>query len=201
MFRFCFRLIELAFIILASSTSLIHAQDTNTAPLALFINGGGTVSPLTNGQVLVVGQSYNMVATADNGYSFSSWQQVNVFTTTSYVVDTNGNAIPVVSTILRPLPPYTNQPSLDFVMQPVTTIYNNPGFRTITESSGWQANFEPILLSIQLSDSAAILTWTNSSYSLQAAPSPLGVYSNISAAVSPYTNNLSGSAKYFRLAK
>src|SRR5262249_50798308 len=138
---------------------------------------------------------------ADRGYLFSSWQPVNVFTITSFVIDTNGNTFPVVSTTLSPMPSYANQPYLDFVMQPVTMIYNNPGVRTITKSSGWQANFGPILLSIQSGDSRVILSWSNSDYTLQTAPAPLGVYTNMPRAASPYTNNISGSARYFRLAK
>ena len=145
------QLITLATTIAASNVSPIHAQGTNV-PLSLFINGGGSVSPLTNGELLEVGQSYNMVATPDAGYAFSNWQPVNVFTFTNFVTDTNGNTVPVVSTTASPMPPYTNQASLHFIMQPVVLIYDNPGVGTITEGSGWQANFEPILLKIQFGD-------------------------------------------------
>ncbi|MGA2748074.1 MAG: hypothetical protein ABSG59_04790 [Verrucomicrobiota bacterium] len=57
----------------------------------------------------------------------------------------------------------------------------------------------PIPLNIQLSDSTVIITWTNSAYTLQAAPSPIGAYTNVAGATSPYTNIISGSAQYFRL--
>jgi hypothetical protein len=192
------QLITLAAVMAAGNVLPIHAQGTNE-PLSLFINGGGSVSPLTNGEVLEIGQSYNMVATPDTGYVFSSWQSVNVFTFTTYVTDTNGNTSPVVTMTVSPLPAFTNQPSLHFVMQPVVVIYDNPGVSTITKSSGWQANFDPILLEIQSSDSAVILTWTNSSFNLQAAPTPIGVYTNVPGATSPYTNSISGPRNYFRL--
>ena len=70
---------------------------------------------------------------------------------------------------------------------------------TLTRSSGWQVNFEPVVLSIELGASAVIVAWTNSSYTLQSAPVPLGPYTSISEAMSPYTNNISGPAQYFRL--
>ena len=127
--------------------------------LSLFINGGGNVSPLTNGESLEVGQIYNMVAIPDAGFVFSSWQPVNVFVFTQFVIDTNGNNVPVVSTVASPIPAYTNQAALDFTMQAVVVIYDVPGVRTITEGSGWQANFEPVMLGIQPGDSAIILTW------------------------------------------
>ena len=169
------------------------------APLSLFINGGGSVSPLTNGELLEVGQTYNMVAIPDAGFAFNSWQPVNVFTFITLVTDTNGKTNTVVSVVASPVPTYTKQPSLDFIMQPVVVIDDSPGVRTITESSGWQANFEPVTIDIRLSDSAVILTWTNLSCTLQAAPAPSGAYTNILGAVSPYTNNISGPAQYFRL--
>lgn len=63
------------------------------------------------------------------------------------------------------------------------------------------ANFEPILLNIQVSNSAPTLIWTNPSFVLQAAPTPGGAYTNIPGAVSPYTNNIVAPVQYFRLKK
>jgi hypothetical protein len=191
-------LITLVTLIAASSPPQTYAQGT-MATLSLFINGGGSVSPLTNGELLEVGQDYNVVAIPDAGFTFSSWQPVNVFTFTRFVIDTNGMTNPVVSVVASPVAAYTNQPSLDFIMQPVVVIYDSPGVMTITESSGWQANFAPIALGIQLSGSAVILTWTNLSCTLQAAPAPSGAYTNVLGAVSPYTNYISGPSQYFRL--
>ena len=48
------------------------------APLSLFINGGGTVSPLTNGQPLEIGQTYNIAAIPEAGFTFRSWQPVDL---------------------------------------------------------------------------------------------------------------------------
>ncbi len=55
-----------------------HGQDT-LAPLYLYTSGDGNITPLESGQLLDVGQSYDMTAVPDAGYVFSSWQPVNVF--------------------------------------------------------------------------------------------------------------------------
>ena len=191
------RLIILTTLLAGSSAVPIHAQDT--APLYLSIIGAGSISPLTNGQSLAVGQLYNLVASPGPGFAFSSWQPVNVFTMTTFLVDTNGSTNAVVSVVGSPVPTFINQPSLDFVMQPVVVVVDNPGVLKITRGSGWQANFEPVVLSLELGASAVVVTWTNSSYTLQSATAPLGPYTNISGAMSPYTNNISGPAQYFRL--
>lgn len=114
------------------------------APLHLFINGAGGVSPLLDEGMLVVGQSYTMTAIPDSGFAFSSWQPVNVFTFTSYIVDVGGGVSTNISVIASPVPQYINTPSLSFTMQPENLIYDNPGLRTITEGSGWQVNFEVV---------------------------------------------------------
>lgn len=56
---------------------------------------------------------------------------------------------------------------------------------------------EPLL--IQLSGSNVTLTWTNSAFSLQAAPLVTGTYTNVPSAASPYVTPVSGDQRYFRL--
>ena len=193
------KLITLGVVIAAASPARTFAQTTN-APLSLFINSGGSVSPLTNGESLVVGQTYNMVATPDAGFVFTGWQPGAVFAFTEVTLDPYENPNPPVSSVVfSPVPIYTNQASLDFVMQPVVVIYDVPGVRTVTRGAGWQANFVPVLLNVEFGGSAVVLTWTNSPYVLQSAPNPLGPYANILRAASPYTNNITEPARYFRL--
>jgi hypothetical protein len=199
----------LASVVAASIPSQARAQSTN-APLSLFINGGGSVSPLTNGESLVVGQTYNMVATPDAGFAFTSWQPVNVFTFTTVTVNPDGTTnMPVVSVVASPIPTYTNQPSLDFVMQPVVVIMDN-GTRTVTEGAGWQANFEPVVLNIQFGESVVILSWpTNATgFTLQSAidlNSPLWTTNLTVPAVvngqNTVTNPISGAQQFFRLSQ
>jgi len=57
----------------------------------------------------------------------------------------------------------------------------------------------PIPLNVQRSGSNLVLSWTNSTFALQSAPQPAGLYTNVPAASSPYTIAISGSAKFFRL--
>jgi len=57
----------------------------------------------------------------------------------------------------------------------------------------------PIPLNVQRSGNNLVLSWTNSTFALQSAPQPAGLYTNVPAASSPYTIAISGSAKFFRL--
>ena len=114
------------------------------APLHLFINGLGGVSPLLDGEMLEVGQSYDMTAIPDSGFAFSSWQPVNVFTFTSYIVDPGGTVSTNISVVSSPVAQFTYTSSLSFTMQPENLIYDNAGVQTITEGSGWQVNFEAV---------------------------------------------------------
>jgi hypothetical protein len=57
----------------------------------------------------------------------------------------------------------------------------------------------PTGLSSQRIGNNLVLTWTNPAFSLQAASFTDGPFTNVPSASSPYTNSLSGAAKYFRL--
>ena len=133
-------LLALAVMSLALST---EAQ-TNT-PLYLFINGSGSVSPYQNGDLLEVGQTYDMTATPDDGYIFTGWQQVDVFSDTEYTFDGSGGLKSNTSTIVAPSSPvYTNAPDLTFTMQPVIYLFNVPEVRMLSQTYGWQADFDPV---------------------------------------------------------
>ena len=43
------------------------------------------------------------------------------------------------------------------------------------------------------------MSWTDSTFALQAAPAVTGVYTNTPGATSPYTNSTGGAQKFFRL--
>jgi uncharacterized repeat protein (TIGR03803 family) len=55
------------------------------------------------------------------------------------------------------------------------------------------------LLFAQASQNAVVLSWANPALTLQAAPTASGVYTNVSGAMSPYTNAFSGGQAFFRL--
>jgi uncharacterized repeat protein (TIGR03803 family) len=54
-------------------------------------------------------------------------------------------------------------------------------------------------LNLRRSAGKAVLTWTNSAFSLQSAATITGTFSNLSGATSPYTNPVTSSQQYFRL--
>jgi len=56
-------------------------------------------------------------------------------------------------------------------------------------------------LQIVRSGNAAVLSWTNSAYTLQAAPTITGTFTNIPGATSPYTDSPLSSRRFYRLAK
>jgi hypothetical protein len=142
---------KLVFITLLTLAALCFAcrgfaQGVVYAPLMLFTNGAGSISPLEDGQLLEVGQSYEMEAIPDSGYEFSSWQPVNVYILTATIDNLPGIDPPTYQQIsINPSPvfQYIAQSVLDFTMQPVNVIFDNPGSTSLTESYGWQANFVP----------------------------------------------------------
>jgi hypothetical protein len=56
-----------------------------------------------------------------------------------------------------------------------------------------------IPLNPQRVGNSLILTWSDPSFGLQAAPSVGGVFTNVAGAASPYTTSLTGAARFFRL--
>jgi hypothetical protein len=127
----------------------------------LFTTGSGEISPLQDGQLLVVGQTYDMEGIPDSGFAFGSWQPVNVFTFTQMQVDASGNPLPpLISIVPSPVPDYSFQPALEFTMQPVVVIADNPSL-TITQGTGWQVNFvqvpEPSRIALFVCGLTAIL--------------------------------------------
>ncbi|HYR41959.1 MAG TPA: hypothetical protein VER98_02980, partial [Terriglobia bacterium] len=61
------------------------------------------------------------------------------------------------------------------------------------------ATVTPIPLTWQRSANNLVLNWSSAAFNLQAAPFPTGPFTNVPASSSPYTNAISGIAKYFRL--
>jgi hypothetical protein len=112
--------------------------------LQLFISGNGSVTPLQAGDLLTVGQTYDMEAVPAADSVFSSWQPVNVTTVTQFDLDANGNPVPIyISTVPLLVADYSYQPILEFTMQPDTVIADTPTL-SIVQSYGWQANFIPV---------------------------------------------------------
>ena len=58
-----------------------------------------------------------------------------------------------------------------------------------------------IPLTILRNGTNVVLNWANSAFGLQAAPAVNGSFTNVPGATSPFTNDLSDCAKFFRLKK
>jgi hypothetical protein len=100
---------------------------------------------------------------------------------------------PTAGTILGP---GTNTLSVSFTADDTT---NYTGAGTNVELL---VSLVPIPLTIQLVNNSVVLSWDDplAVFSLQAAPSPAGVFTNIPDATSPFTNDLSASQLFFQLA-
>lgn len=122
-----------------------QAQDA-LAPLFLNISGDGTVTPYQSGQLLTVGQNYELSETPAAGYVFSGWEQAYFFVFVEYTLDAEGQPLPpITSTVVSPIMGiYSDQPILDFTLMPEDVLYNVPGVAEITQDSGWQADFVAI---------------------------------------------------------
>jgi len=57
----------------------------------------------------------------------------------------------------------------------------------------------PIPLNIQMAGVNVILSWTNSAFALQSAPSVGGTYTNVPNATSPFTNAVTDTQQFYRL--
>lgn len=123
----------------------VGTDDISYTPLFLVTNGAGSIVPFQSGQMLEVGQDYEMEAIPGSGSVFSSWQPVNVFTFTEVVRDSSGvpNATNT-SAVVAPVVEYVQAATLTFTMQPDQIIYDVSGVRTIIRRYGWQANFVPV---------------------------------------------------------
>jgi hypothetical protein len=137
-----FILVSLVTLAMVCFSCQSYSQGT-LAPLYLVTSGSGSITPFQDGQLLEVGTNYQMTAVPDSDFTFSSWQPVNVFVLTEVVLDSSGDLSTNTSTALSPIANYIETSTLTFTMQPVQVLTDN-GVLTITENSGWQANFVPV---------------------------------------------------------
>jgi hypothetical protein len=83
-----------------------------------------------------------MEAIPDPGYTFGSWQSVNVSVDTIYTFNGTGFVVSSVTTNITPQLNYSYDPHLSFTVSPVFEIESYG--ETIEDRFGWQANFEPV---------------------------------------------------------
>src|SRR5690349_18981291 len=75
---------------------------SSLAPLYLSTNGSGSITPFQTGQLLEVGQSFQMTAIPDAGFAFDSWQQASFFVFTQFLQDAGGNPFTRTNTTVSP---------------------------------------------------------------------------------------------------
>lgn len=107
----------------AGNNSLTNSRNiilVLTAPIVVQTNGTGTVSPNYNGQMLEIGKSYSMTATAGAGFMFANW---------SGSVPTNGPTVKFIMASDLVL-------TANFVdiQKPTVSIANPPSAKTYTNS-------------------------------------------------------------------
>jgi hypothetical protein len=75
----------------------------------------------------------------------------------------------------------------------------NPDSWTFSSQiSSLNSNGEPVLVSSTITN-ATVLSWSDSTFALQATTNVTGIYSDVPGATSPYTNSTTGAPQFFRL--
>ncbi|HEY5910353.1 MAG TPA: hypothetical protein VJA21_07090 [Verrucomicrobiae bacterium] len=118
-------------------------QGTQYAPLEVFTNGPGRISPLYAGQLLEVWQTYRMAATPEPGAAFYNWEYVDVFIRTTRLTNDSGGVITNVQRTVTSKNQFFLSPELIFTTRPVfVTVHSDQ--LTTTSAYGWRANFGPV---------------------------------------------------------
>jgi hypothetical protein len=85
--------------------------------------------------------------------------------------------------------------------QLISVSGNAPRLLMSGTTGAYELSLQRPVLGIARSGRAVVLSWTNSSYTLQGAPNFTGTFTNIPGAASPYTNVVVSPRGFFRLAK
>jgi hypothetical protein len=118
-------------------------QATALAPLQVFTNGPGRISPLHAGQLLEVWGTYSMLATPDPGFAFQSWEWMDVFIKTTRITNSTGGISTNIEKFVTSKQQFFTTPELSFVVQPVFETVQSDVLSTAS-TYGWQANFGPV---------------------------------------------------------
>jgi len=72
----------------------------------------------------------------------------------------------------------------------------------VADTTGvYELSLSPPMLRLDRVGNQIVLSWTNAAYALQSGPVVTGPFFTILGASSPYTNAVSGSQRFYRLAK
>ncbi len=142
---------------------------------ALALDAEGNV--FVTGSSAGTGTSYEYATLAYSNAGVPLW-------TNRYTHSTNGNKVASLAVDLVGNVFVTGTTSIDSISSFVTIKYSS--------------SLHPYL-QLQRDEKQVILSWTNSAFNLQSAPSITGVFTNVPGAASPFTNLTSSSQQFFRL--
>jgi hypothetical protein len=118
-------------------------QGTEYAPLEIFTNGPGRISPLHAGQMLEVWRTYSMEAIPDSGFTFHSWESVDVFIQNTLITNGSGGVFTNVQKTVTSRNQFFTRPELIFKARPILVSVHSNQLAT-TSAYGWRANFGPV---------------------------------------------------------
>lgn len=147
----------------------------NDIPFALALDSEGNV--FVTGSSAGTGTSYDYVTLAYSNAGVPLW-------TNRYTHSTDGNKVASLAVDLAGNAFVTGTTSIDSIASFVTIKYSS--------------SLRPYL-QLQRDENQFILSWTNSAFTLQAAPSITGVFTNVLSPASLSTNRTSNSQQFFRL--
>jgi cyclophilin family peptidyl-prolyl cis-trans isomerase len=158
-----------------STTSSVSALYEAGAPLTLYMNGLGSISPALNGQLLVVGNDYELTAIPTSGFIFANWTG-SLFSTNpvlSFTMATNSSftaSFVSVDANAAPWVAITSHTNLQLVIGTNTTLagiaydlgHGNRGITNVTVNGARAANDTASSTNIALwSKSVALAGGTN----------------------------------------
>jgi len=125
------------------STHRSSGQVIAYAPLQVFTNGPGRISPFHSGQMLEVWGTYSMVAIPDPGFSFISWEWVDVFLKTTRITNSTGGMSTNIEKTVTSKQQFFATAELSFIVRPVFETIHSDVLSTAS-MYGWRANFGPV---------------------------------------------------------
>jgi len=117
--------------------------EASPAPLILYTNGLGRISPFSSGQLLEVGYRYTLSASPKGNYAFANWKRVTVYRAVSTTHFPSGPWLITTNTTVFPHGEPIYEARLDFTMPAASMMVetNDSSIISTTKIEGWQANF------------------------------------------------------------
>jgi len=171
----------------------VYAGTTNAAPnsFRLFVSNGNSTNPLvTLASDLITNTTYAIVTRYDiDSATTKLWLNPGAESDPAVTADDAQSAITISSWGFRQSSSVGATMLLDDLRVGFSFASVVPAGTSVT----------PIPLIAQRIGSQMRFSWTDATFVLQSAPAVAGVYTNIPGATSPFTNAISGPARFFRL--